>query len=154
MSLGWVENGSYGTPAAYQKWDTAEAFLLIPGITWTGTSLTINSGTGWTTALINPTYAVATTGTAYVSKTQGDFSFTTRTTDLTTGTFSFDWVLSLKGAIVGVQRSIYTPGGGWAYTEYLPKNAPVENRSPVPLPPPCCSWAAAWWGWASCAGEN
>jgi hypothetical protein len=130
----WVENGLYGTPATYQTWDTAEAFLLTPGITWAGTGLTINSGTGWTTKLINPQYALATTTTPYISSTQGNFYFATSSTNLA-GTFSFDWVLSNKGAIVGVERLVYTSIGGWTYTEYAPKNAPPENRSHAPLPP-------------------
>jgi hypothetical protein len=127
----WVENGIY--QGTLQTWDTAEAFLLSPG-TWTGTGLTITSPTGWTATLINPTYALA-TGPAY----SGNFYFTTSATDLT-GPFSFDWVLSNGGTIanggtiVGVQSSIYTPGGGWAYTE-LTKNPPSENRAHAPLPP-------------------
>ena len=127
----WNENGLYGTPATYQTWDTAEAFLLSPG-TWTGTGLTINSGTGWEEKLINPTYARA-TGDTFISSTQGNFNFTTSASDLT-GLFSFDWVLSNNSVIVGVQRSIYTPGGGWSYTDFT-ANPPAENRSPVPLPP-------------------
>ena len=125
----WVENGKYGTSASYQTWDTAEAFLLSPG-TWIGTGLTITSPTGWTATLINPQYALA-TGPAY----SGNFYFTTRATNLTgTDPFSFDWVLSNQGTIVGVQRSIYTPGGGWSYVDFT-GNIPTENRSPVPLPP-------------------
>jgi hypothetical protein len=125
----WVENGLY--KGTYQTWDTAEAFLLSPG-TWIGTGLTINSGTGWTATLINPTYALA-TGTPFISSTQGDFSFTTSATDLT-GPFSFDWVLSSGGTTVGVQRSIYTPGAGWSYAD-VTANPPQESRSHVPLPP-------------------
>jgi len=133
----WTENGLYGTPATYQTWDTAEAFLLSPG-TWIGTGLTINSGTGWTATLINPTYALA-TGNPFISRTQGNFFFTTSATDLT-GPFSFDWVLSSGGTItkggtiVGVQRSIYTPGVGWSYAD-VTANPPLENRSHAPLPP-------------------
>ena len=133
----WVENGLYGIPATYQTWDTAEAFLLSPG-TWIGTGLTINSGSGWTATLINPTYALA-TGDLFDSSAQGNFYFTTHATDLT-GPFSFDWVLSSGGTIVeggiivGVQRSIYTPGVGWSYAD-VTANPPTENRSPVPLPP-------------------
>jgi hypothetical protein len=135
----WVENGLYGTPANYQTWDTAEAFLLSPG-TWTGTGLTINSGTGWTATLINPQYALATTTTPYISKTQGNFYFTTSATDLT-GPFSFDWVLSNGGTIgnggniVGVYNLTWTPSGGWTGNEYTPAAAPPENRAHAPLPP-------------------
>ena len=128
----WVENGKYGTSASYQTWDTAEAFLLSPG-NWIGTGLTITSPTGWTATLINPTYARA-TGGLFDSSTQGNFYFTTRATDLTAVPFSFDWVLSNHSDIVGVQRSIYTPGGGWSYAD-VTGNPPTENRSPVPLPP-------------------
>jgi len=128
----WVENGLYGTPPTYQTWDTAEAFLHSDG-TWTGTGLTINSGTGWTATLINPQYALA-TGDAYDSSTQGNFSFTTSATDLT-GDFSFDWVLSYQGTIVGVYNLTGTPSGGWTGTEYDPADPPPENRSHVPIPP-------------------
>lgn len=134
----WVENGLYGTPATYQTWDTAEAFLLSPG-TWIGTGLTINSGSGWTASLINPTYALA-TGDLFDSSTQGNFNFTTRATDLT-GPFSFDWVLSRGGpiteggTIVGVYNLTWNPSGGWTGLEYDPAWPPEENRSPVPLPP-------------------
>ena len=44
----WSENGLYG--GTYKTWDTAEAFLHTPGISWAGTGLTIESGTGWTAA--------------------------------------------------------------------------------------------------------
>ena len=128
----WVENGWYGTPAVRQPWNTAEAFLLSPG-TWTGTGLTINSGTNWTVTLISPTYALA-TGDLFNPITQGNFYFTTSATDLTAVPFSFDWVLSNHSVIVGVQRSIYTPGSGWSYAD-VTANPPTENRSPVPLPP-------------------
>ena len=124
----WYENGLYGSPPMLKTWDTAEAFLLSPG-NWIGTGLTITSPTGWTATLINPQYALA-TGPAY----SGNFYFTTRATDLTAVPFSFDWVLSNHSDIVGVQRSIYTPGGGWAYADVTGK-PPKENRSPVPLPP-------------------
>ncbi len=130
----WVENGLYGTPAVYQTWDKAEAFLLTPALTWTGTGLTIGSGTGWTASLINPQYALATTSTPYVSATQGNFYFTTSSADIA-GTFSFDWVLSYGGTIVGVDRLTWTSTGGWTYTEYAPGAAPPENRAHAPLPP-------------------
>ena len=67
----WSENGLYGTPATHQTWDKAEAFLLSGG-TWTGPGLTINSGTGWTATLINPTYALA-TGDRLQLKYAGEF---------------------------------------------------------------------------------
>jgi hypothetical protein len=126
---GWAENGLY--QGNYQTWNKAEAFLLSDG-NWTGTGLTITSGSGWTATLINPTYALA-TGNPFISSTQGNFYFTTSATDLT-GPFSFDWVLSNNSAIVGVQRSIYTPGAGWSYTDFT-ATPPWENRAHAPLPP-------------------
>ena len=129
----WVENGLYGTPATYQTWNTAEAFILTDGITWAGTGLTITSGTGWTTTIVNPTYALATSATAFASSASNSFYFTT---DTTAGPFTFDWVLSnATGTIVGVYDLTYTPGVGWTGTEYNPASPPEENRSPVPLPP-------------------
>lgn len=128
----WAENGLYGDPATYQTWDTAEAFLHSPG-TWTGTGLTNISAEGWTATLINPQYALA-TGPTYVSSPSAYFYFTTHATDLT-GAFSFDWVLSYQGTIVGVYNLTGTPSGGWTGKEYDPTNPPPENRSPVPLPP-------------------
>jgi hypothetical protein len=125
----WVENGLY--KGTYQTWNKAEAFLLSPG-TWIGTGLTINSGSGWTATLINPSYALA-TGDLFDSSTRGNFYFTTSATDLT-APFSFDWVLSNNSVVVGVQRSIYTPGGGWSYTDFT-AHPPLEDRSAVPLPP-------------------
>jgi hypothetical protein len=125
--VNWVENGLYGNPPTAQTWDTAEAFLLSGG-TWTGTGLSF-SDTSWTATLVNPKYALA-TGPAY----SGNFSFTTSATNLT-GIFSFDWVLSYKGVIVGVYNLTSTPSGGWTGTEYVPADAPPENRFPVPLPP-------------------
>ena len=55
---------------------------MLSGGTWTGTGLTINSGTGWTATLINPTYALA-TGPTYQLKYEGYFYFTTSATDRT-----------------------------------------------------------------------
>jgi len=121
----WSENGYY--QGTLQTWDTAEAFLLSDG-SWTGTGLSF-SDTSWTATLVNPKYALA-TGPAY----SGNFSFTTHAMDLT-GIFSFDWVLSYKGDIVGVDRLTWTPSGGWTVTEYAPDKAPAENRSHAPLPP-------------------
>jgi hypothetical protein len=126
---GWVENGLYA--GSYTTWNKAEAFLLSDG-SWTGTGLTINSGSGWTATLINPTYALA-TGNLFDSSTQGNFYFTTSATDLTSP-FSFDWVLSNDRGIVGVQRSIYTPGEGWSYLDST-SNPPLENRAHAPIPP-------------------
>jgi hypothetical protein len=126
---GWVENGLYA--GSYTAWNKAEAFLLSDG-SWTRTGLTINSGSGWTAALINPRYALA-TGDLFDSRTKGNFYFTTSATNLT-GPFSFDWVLSNDSGIVGVQRSIYTPGGGWSYVEFT-GSPPLENRAHAPLPP-------------------
>ncbi|OGR31450.1 MAG: hypothetical protein A2139_05670 [Desulfobacca sp. RBG_16_60_12] len=120
----WMENGYY--QGTLQTWDTAEAFLLSDG-NWTGTGLSF-ADTSWTATLVNPKYALA-TGPAH----SGNFYFTTSATDLT-GPFSFDWVLSNHGVIVGVQRSIYTPGGDWSYAD-LTANPPSENRFPAPLPP-------------------
>ena len=125
----WSENGLYG--GTYKTWDTAEAFLRTPAISWAGTGLTIESGTGWTAALINPQYALA-TGSAYDVQNSENFNFTTSTT---AGSFSFDWVLSSGGNIVGVDHLTWTSGGGWTGTEIPSASAPVENRSPVPLPP-------------------
>ena len=125
---GWVENGLY--QRSYQTWDTVEAFLLSDG-NWTGTGLTINSGSGWTATLMSPTYALA-TGNPFSSSTQGNFYFTSSATDLT-GPFSFDWVLSNNSDIVGVQRSIHTPGAGWSYADFTA--TPLGKPCPCPPPP-------------------
>ena len=126
----WWENGLYG--GNYQTWDTAEAFLHTPGISWAGAGLTINSGSGWTATLINPTYALA-TGSEYDVQKSGNFSFTFFTTD---GPFSFDWVLSLsRTGVVGAYGITYDPQVGVTGVEYNPSSPPEENRSPVPLPP-------------------
>jgi hypothetical protein len=131
----WYENGVYN--GTQQTWNTAEAFILTPGITWAGTGLSITSPTGWTTTIVNPQYALATSATAFVSSTSNWFYFTTDTT----GPFQFDWVLSntTTGSIVGVYDLTYTPGVGWTGVETLPTNYDAqssgENRSPVPLPP-------------------
>jgi len=131
----WWENGLYG--GNNKTWDTAEAFLHTPDISWIGAGLTINSGTGWTATLINPTYALA-TGSEYDVQKSGNFSFTFFTTD---GPFSFDWVLSRGGTIteggtiVGVYNLTWNPIGGWTGAEYDPSSPPEENRSAVPLPP-------------------
>jgi hypothetical protein len=130
----WYENGLYGSPATYQIWDKAEAFLVSGG-TWTEPGLAINSGTGWTVTLINPTYALATTDTAYVSKASEYFNFTTYATDRTAAAFVFDWILWHGTTIVGVDRLTWTPTGGWSGAEIPPTTPPTENRSPVPLPP-------------------
>jgi hypothetical protein len=137
----WYENGQYGPTNAQQTWDKAEAFLVSGG-TWTNPGLTV-AVTGWTAALINPTYALA-TGPAFNSSLQGFFSFTTYATDRTaTDPFVFDWVLSHGTIIVGFDRLTWTPapGGGWTLTEspippteYVQQSS-LENRSPVPLPP-------------------
>jgi hypothetical protein len=125
--VNWVENGVYGNPPTVQTWDTAEAFLLSDGA-WTGTGLSF-SDAAWTATLVNPKYARA-TGPAY----SGNFPFTTSATDLT-GPFSFDWVLSYQGVVVGVYNLTGTPTGGWTGTEYTPADAPPENRFSIPLPP-------------------
>ncbi len=126
----WVENGLYGSPPAYQSWDTAEAFLISPG-EWTGTGLSGFSAAGWTATLINPRYARA-TGPLYNSAVSGNFAFTTSATDQN-GSFVWDWVLSKAGTVTGVQESIYSPGGGWHYAD-VTSNPPLENRSPAPAP--------------------
>jgi hypothetical protein len=140
--LSWNENGSYGSPAAQQIWDKAEIFLRSPG-TWTGTGLTINSGTNWTPTLINPTYALA-TGDLFDSNTQGLFNFTTSSSDATaTAPIVFDWILWNGTTIVGFDHLTWTPasggGGTLAGSQILGTQIPVqssqENRSPVPLPP-------------------
>jgi hypothetical protein len=137
----WSENGQYGPTNAQQTWDKAEAFLVSGG-TWTEPGLTIGV-TGWTAALIHPTYALA-TGPTFNSSLQGNFSFTTYATDRTgTDPFVFDWVLSFGTTIVGFDRLTWTPaaGGGWTLTESpLPaadyiKQSAQEIRSPAPLPP-------------------
>ena len=124
----WEENGLYG--GNYKTWDTAEAFLHTPDISWIGAGLTINSGTNWVVTLVNPHYALA-TGPGYDVQKSGNFSFTFSTTD---GPFSFDWVLSLSGTgVVGAYGITYTPGAGVTGVEYT--SPPEENRSAVPLPP-------------------
>jgi hypothetical protein len=148
----WTENGLYGSPATYQTWDKAEAFLLS-GNTWAGSGLTISLA-DWTTTIINPQYAVATTiGPAFNSSTQGNFYFTTDTTALI-GTFSFDWVLSYQGHIIWVDSVTGTPSAGWTATESAPANAPDENRSPVPLPPSVMLLGSALVGLVLLRGRN
>ena len=157
----WSENGWYGTPSTQQTWDKAEAFLVSGG-TWTAPGLTI-ALTDWTATLINPTYILA-TGPTFNSSSQGIFSFTTYATDRTaTAPFVFDWILSHGTTIVGFDRLTWTPatGGGWTLTEspipaaHFTEQSSQENRSPrCPSLPPCCSWAAGWWAWASCAGRQ
>lgn len=137
----WTENGQYGPTNAQQTWDKAEAFLVSGG-TWTDSGLTI-AVTGWTAALVTPTYILA-TGPTFDSSVQGVFSFTTYATDRTaTDPFVFDWILSHGTTIVGFDRLTWTPatGGGWTLTESPVPVADIavqsyqENRSPVPLPP-------------------
>jgi hypothetical protein len=137
----WSENGQYGPTNAQQTWDKAEAFLVSGG-TWTKPGLTI-AVTGWTAALINPTYARA-TGPTFNSSLQGNFSFTTYATDRTgTDPIVFDWILWNGTTIVGFDRLTWTPasGGGWTLTESPPPAAqytelsPLENRAHAPLPP-------------------
>jgi hypothetical protein len=140
----WYENGLYGSPATQKTWDKAEAFLVSGG-TWTDPGLTISSGSGWTTTLINPTYALATTKTAYISNPLEYFIFTTYATNRTaTEPFVFDWILWNGTTIVGFDRLTWTPaaGGGWTFAEsqvlgtsQITAQSSQENRSPVPLPP-------------------
>jgi hypothetical protein len=140
-------NGLY--QGSCQAWDTAEAFLLSDG-SWTGTGLTINSGSGWAATLMSPTYALA-TGNPFRSSTQANFYFTSSATDLS-GPFSFDWVLSNYSGIVGGQRRIYTPGAGWSYTDFT-ATPPWENFTHSPTPPPCCFWPQDYWGFYGCGGN-
>ena len=126
---GWVENGIYA--GVVQTWDKEEIFLISPG-NWTGTGLSAFSGTGWSAHLVNSRYALA-TGTLYNPTVSGNFHYTTSSTDIT-NPYTWDMFLWNGNTIVGVQRSIYTPGGGWSYAD-LSANPPSENRSPIPLPP-------------------
>ena len=135
----WSENGLYGSPATAQTWDQAEAFLLTSGA-WEGTGLSNFSAEGWTARLINPRCAMA-TGPAYDSIVMGNFYYKTSATDRT-NPFTYDWVLSNQGAIVGIYRCTWTPDDNWTPSaEILPEIAPLENRLPglatsaVPLPP-------------------
>jgi hypothetical protein len=137
----WSENGLYGSPAAKQTWDKAEAFLVSGG-TWVAPGLTV-AVTDWVATLVNPTYARA-TGPTFNSSVRGDFSFTTYATNRTsTDPFVFDWILWNGNTIVGFDRLTWTPasGGGWTLTEspipvaqYIAQSS-LENRAHAPLPP-------------------
>jgi hypothetical protein len=125
----WVENGIY--QGATQTWDKMEIFLISPG-NWTGTGLSGFSATGWSSELINSKYALA-TGSLYNPTVSGNFYYTTSSTDRT-NPYTWDMFLWNGDTIVGVQRSIYTPSGGWVYAD-LTANPPSENRAHAPLPP-------------------
>ena len=125
---GWTENGVYLD--ATQTWNKMEIFLLTPG-NWTGTGVTFTES-GWSASLINPGYALA-TGPLYDPTISGNFNYTTSSTDRT-DPYTWDMFLWLDDKIVGVQRSVYSPTGGWSYTD-LTADPPSENRSHVPLPP-------------------
>ncbi len=124
---GWTENGIY--LGVTQTWDKAEIFLKTPG-NWIGTGLSGFSAAGWSAALINPQYALA-SGSLYNPTVSGNFAFTTSSTN-ETDPYTWDLFLWNGDKLVGVQRSTWT-SAGWVYAD-LTATPPTENRAHAPLP--------------------
>jgi hypothetical protein len=123
----WTENGIY--LGVTQTWDKEEIFLVTPG-NWTGTGLSGFSAAGWSAALINPQYALA-TGPLYNPTVSGNFNYTTSSTN-ETNPYTWDLFLWNGAKLVGVQRSTWT-SAGWVYAD-LTATPPAENRVHAPLP--------------------